>query len=104
MNNSRKVHRSEASMQELFSQWQSSGKSQNIFCKEQGLPYSVFQYWLKKFRNTSEAAGPGFIEMKISEQANQAERKGEVEVIFPSGAKIVFKSCPDILFIRSLVI
>lgn len=104
MNNNRKVHRSEASMQELFSQWQSSGKSQNIFCKEQGLPYSVFQYWLKKFRKSSGAVTSGFIEMKVSEQASQAETKGEIEVIFPSGAKVIFKSCPDVSFIRSLVI
>jgi hypothetical protein len=104
MSKNKKVHRSEESMLALVSQWQSSGMSQNIFCKCQGLPYSVFQYWLKKFRKSSGEDGSEFIEMKVSEEANQAEGKGEIEVIFPSGAKVIFKACPDVSFIRSLVI
>jgi hypothetical protein len=101
---SKRKHRSETSMLELVTQWQSSGISQNIFCKQEGLPYSVFQYWLKKFRKSSGAATSEFIEMKVLEAATQTATNSEIEVIFPSGTKIIFKACPDVSFIRSLVI
>lgn|SRR5690606_36571421 len=103
MDKKSKVHHSEASMLALISQWQSSGISQNIFCKQQGLPYSVFQYWLKKFRKSSEEPKSGFLEMKIPEEVISSETKTEIEIIFPSGARVVFKSQPETSFLRSLV-
>src|SRR4051812_41232245 len=95
----KKVHRSKEAMYSLISSWKVSGISQNAFCKQHNLPCSIFQYWLRKLKSETEEQESGFTEIKISSSSVSCA----MEIIFPSGARIVFKSQPETSFLRSLV-
>lgn len=93
-----KHHRSKEEMFSLIRSWKQSGLPQQLFCREHNLAYSVFQYWLKKFKKGSYTPETGFIEMKISSPS----RPEGVEIVFPSGAKVILRAADPVL-IRSLV-
>ncbi|MCR6642780.1 MAG: hypothetical protein NVV82_28265 [Sporocytophaga sp.] len=95
----KKVHRNKEEMYLLISSWKESGISQNAFCEQHNLPYSIFQYWLKKFKIEAEEQESVFTEIKISSSSVSCP----IEIIFPSGARVVFKSLPESSFLRSLV-
>jgi len=42
--------------QEQIEAWQSSGQSQQAFCKTHNLNYPRFGYWLRKFRQQADQA------------------------------------------------
>lgn len=95
----KKTHRRGQEMFALIESFKESDISQHLFCEQHNLPYSVFQYWLKKFRKESHTPEAGFIEMKISSPA----RPEGVEIVFPSGAKVILQGA-DPAFIRLLVL
>lgn len=85
----------------LIQSFKDSGLSQYSFCKEHNLSYSVFQYWLKKFKKEADQnLSSGFVELKASSKTFSKE----VEIIFPSGIKVVLSGKHDPDFIRSLVL
>lgn len=97
---SKKPHRSQQEMFGLIESFKKSGMSQHLFCEQQNLPYSVFQYWLKKFNKRNAQNRGEFIEIKAS---RPAPFSSEVEIIFPSGAKVLLSPADPVL-IRSLVL
>jgi hypothetical protein len=42
--------------QQLIEEWQSSGQTQQAYCKTNDLSYHRFGYWRRKFRQRSQAA------------------------------------------------
>jgi hypothetical protein len=90
------------SNEEMFSHvstWMNSGLSQQAFCREHRLAYNTFQYWLKKYKKKQQAVS-SFVEMKISDKTKVSL---QCEIIFPTGAKLIFNDQADINLIRSLV-
>lgn len=65
-----KRRRSIRTSEEMFpvvSGFLKSGLSQRAFCKQEGIPVSIFQYWLKKYRNQGEQIeSPHFHEITIT--------------------------------------
>ncbi len=93
-----KPHRKREEMISLIESWKASGLSQDIFCKEQQIPYNVFQYWYRKLKLESMPEA-GFVEIK----ANAFNTfSASCEIVFPSGAKLSISGV-DPGFIRSLV-
>jgi transposase-like protein len=43
-------------MLSLIEKWQEGGKSQQSFCQEQGLTFTTFYYWLKRYRRQVDAS------------------------------------------------
>lgn len=96
----KKTHRSEQEMFTLIESFKASGMSQHLFCEQHNLAYSVFQYWLKKFKKqTDQDPSSGFVELKASAKTFSKD----VEIIFPSGVKVIL-SVADPALIRSLVL
>lgn len=95
---SKKGHRTPEEMMSILSAWKSSGLSRQVFCKEHQLPYSVFQYWNRKFNEENKPVESSFMEL-----SNTPSSFPELAILFPSGAKIVLSGNPDPDFIRSLV-
>ena len=63
----------------FIEQWQQSNLPQHTFCKEQGLTYTTFYYWLKRYR-LRQGEGGGFMTMKVT-----SSRENFIEVRYPSG-------------------
>jgi len=87
---------------EMFAQveaWRKSNLPQKIYCTQQGLAYSTFQYWAKKYREEFSDQGaqeftPGFIPVKVEPdpETNQVRIPGQLHFLFPNGIQVM---CPE---------
>jgi hypothetical protein len=84
----------------MIEEWEESRLSQKEFCKKINIGYSVFQYWLKKYKSKSSLpeAGPDFISLQINESSSLPS----AEILLSNGTRIILKSV-DSTFIRSLI-
>jgi hypothetical protein len=53
----------------LIDAWQQSDITQQEFCKNQGIPYSKFHYWYKRYRqqHSGEASVAGFKKIELTD-------------------------------------
>jgi hypothetical protein len=84
----------------LISAFQKSDLSQKAFCKKHEVAYSTFQYYLRRFRNEGITSS-SFVEIIASKKASNA---ATLEILFPTGAKVICNSQSDISLIRSLIL
>lgn len=94
----------------LVKGWQGSDLSQKAFCDQQGIAYSSFCYWCKKYRSQPvQPAGepiPGFIPITINAaqpEAGRAPGSAIAELILPDGRRMNFYSGIDAMFLRTLL-
>jgi transposase-like protein len=83
-------------MQQAINEWQQSGLSKKAYCRQHNITYQTFHYWFKRL---SASTGSGFTEVKVSDTI----RSNGHEIIFPSGARIVFQGEPSVNWLRELV-
>ncbi len=76
-----------------------SKQSQKIYCKQQDLAYSTFQYWAKKYReefseDEASDATPGFIPVQVQQdpEIDQVCPPGQLHFLFPNGIRVI---CPE---------
>ena len=81
--------------------WRSSGLSQQSFCRTQGIAYSRFHYWYKKYRHVKNGSGsPDFVPLQIK---NSASPLPIVELVLADGRRLNFYQAVDAAFLRSLL-
>ena len=95
-----KTDRNKAKFFSLIQVYKKSGLAQKVFCKEHHIAYSTFQYYLAKYRKNESVSG-SFVEI-IPVGKNNATTV--IEIIFPTGAKIICGPQSDISLIRSLIL
>ena len=83
-------------MQATINEWQNSGLSKKAFCRDRKITYQTFHYWYKRLSLT---AASGFDEVKLAGRSQNST----LELIFPSGARMVFESQPSAAWIREVV-
>jgi hypothetical protein len=93
------MKRTLSQMQEICQRWEQSGLSRRIFCEQNNIAHQTFNYWYKR-RAPKENAG--FTEVTLPGGV-AADKKGAVEVIFPSGARITFEGEPSVHWLKELV-
>jgi hypothetical protein len=85
-------------------QWQRSGVSQKAWCAENNVPYSVFHYWYRRFRNlhpeNEQGAANSFVQIKVP---NHLSGTPWCELVLPNGQKLFFYQPIAVEFIRSLL-
>ena len=84
-------------MRKLYTEWQQSDLSRKAFCKQENVNYATFNYWHKQFSSDQET---GFAEISIP---LKQESDFASELIFPSGARMVFHSAPLASWLKELV-
>jgi transposase len=71
--------------QQQIEAWQSSGQTQQAYCKTHELSYHRFGYWRRKFRQRSQKAqrqkGSGFVPVTHSATSQSTG----LSLVFPSG-------------------
>jgi transposase-like protein len=91
-------------MRHLYDQWLGSKMSRASFCKQHGLKYTAFQYWVKKFRKEDKPASAssqvnGFSRISITESVDLRKTPQPTIVLtFPSGARLEFFSPVEVSF------
>ena len=94
-------------MRSYYDQWLSSGLSRALFCKQHQLSYTVFGYWVKKFRK-DDAPGlaplpkAGFTALCFSPDSAISQAPLMV-LTFPSGVRLEVFSAVESAVLTSLV-
>lgn len=83
-------------MQVVISEWETSGLTKKEFCRQRGLRYPTFHYWIKQVGSDRQK---GFTEVSL--QADT--RVGLFEITFPSGARISLQNIPSPTWVREVV-
>ena len=98
---------SSINQQQMFNsieQWQRSGVSQKAWCAENKVPYSVFHYWYRRFRNqhpeNKKGATDGFVQIKVQDHSSGIPW---CELVLTNGQRILFRQPVGAAFIRSIL-
>jgi hypothetical protein len=83
-------------MQVVISEWQTSGLNKKEFCRQRNITYQTFHYWWKRL---TSAPASGFTEMRVQSR----EPIGGCEIMFPSGARMIFHGEPSASWLRELL-
>jgi hypothetical protein len=84
--------------------WQQSGLSQITWCKKNNIPYSVFHYWYRRFRNQQiskkQRKSDGFVQLLVQDPASV---NPWCELVLGDGKKLLFHQHVPVEFIRNLL-
>jgi hypothetical protein len=86
----------------LIADWQQSGQTQKQYCQTQNIPYHVFHYWYKQYRNSQQlppAALPGFTTVSLPAVSNSPT----VALVLPDGRQIIFYQPLSSDYLRALI-
>jgi len=100
MNNTRQ--RTSQQMQALIEKFNQSNVNKKQFCRQEGIPLSVFYYWQKKHKKENQSISKGFLPVEINSKP-PSQTHSTVEIAFPNGVIVRFEGGHDIETIRSLV-
>lgn len=79
----KRLRRSAGEMYGVVAGWSQSGQSQQAYCAAQGLSMAVFQYWLRRWRESQDEGVVGeFVEVRP-----QTSVQGLI-VEYPNGIKV----------------
>ena len=80
----------------LVEEWLKSAQSQKAFLADKGIKPAKFSYWRQKYQN-AQSHRRGFSDIQP-----EAKSSNQVEVLFPSGARVIVPKA-EVGLIRSLV-
>lgn len=83
-------------IQVAINEWQVSGLSKKAFCHQHNICPQTFYNWLKRIDQTYST---GFTEVKLPPR----ERSGGCEIIFASGARMIFTGEPTASWLREVI-
>jgi hypothetical protein len=83
-------------IQVAINEWQVSGLSKRTFCHQRDICHQTFYNWIKRANQTTSS---GFTEVTLPPR----ERTGGCEIIFPSGARMVFAGEPTASWLREVL-
>lgn len=78
-------------------QCKEAGCSHMQYCKQEGIPYQTFKYWVKKYhreRNTGKPKEPTFVPVQVAMPVHQhqaGKEPGCITIIYPNGIQV---NCP----------
>lgn len=96
-----KHRRSAAEMELLIRKWEQSGQSRADFCREEGLPSWIFQYWLSRSREKrDEESEKGFTEIRVK---GDSLSSGMIRIRHTSGIEVELSSGTSATYLRELL-
>jgi len=80
-------------------QWQLSGISQKAWCEQAGIPYYVFHYWYKRYRDKNTTSSTSsFVELKL-----QPAIVDHAELLLPDGKRLIFHQPVSSDFLKAII-
>lgn len=79
--------RKPSQMYPIVEKWLSRPKGKQLFCKQEGLPISVLNYWVSHYHRhkREKVAKQGFVPLQLSGPPTSPTY---MELVFPSGVKL----------------
>jgi hypothetical protein len=83
----------------LITDWQQSNLSQRQYCQDRQLPYHVFHYWYKRFKEKQASSFVGsFVPLKIKPSFS-----GHTELFLPDGKRLIFYQPVNPEYLKALL-
>lgn len=82
----------------LIAAWQQSGQNQKQFCLQNNVPYHVFHYWYKAYRNQASVGSGSFVAVNIASQL-----QATAELHLTDGRRIIFHQPVSADFLKALI-
>ncbi|HVW59006.1 MAG TPA: hypothetical protein VHC48_03190 [Puia sp.] len=79
--------------------WQQREVSQKEWCRQQDIPYHIFHYWYRKYKDQQESPDKGaFVQLAMTSKPATS-----CEVVFTDGTRIVFHQPVPAQYLKSLL-
>jgi len=87
-------------MFEIVRAWQQSDVSQKEWCRQEDIPYHIFHYWYRKFKDQQEPIdnSGSFIQLAMA-----STQVASCEVIFVDDTRILFHESLPAQYLKSLL-
>ncbi len=99
-----KSRRIAVEMESLVKKWQESGQSRAEFCRKEGVPSWVFQYWLGRYRDKGAVSDSGkevgFREIRVNGDGFGC---GAIKIKYPCGIEVELSSGTSASYLRELL-
>jgi hypothetical protein len=83
--------------------WKGSGLSQKAYCLKHSVPYYVFHYWYKVYRDEKGEPNnnkPAFVPLRV---ASVPSARPLMELVLPDGKRLLFNQQPTVDFLKALL-
>ena len=82
--------------------WKTSGMTQIAYCRQHGIVFSQFNYWVRKLYPVIEPA-TGFVKIKIKTEPSPVSKASVMELVLPGGARLNFYQPVDPDYLKRLL-
>jgi len=82
--------------------WQSSGQTQKAYCNQHTIPYHVFHYWFKVYRDqnsVNQQQTSAFVKLKVAAPSNATY----AELMLPDGKRLLFHQPVSSEYLKALI-
>lgn len=86
-------------MFEHINAWKQTGVTQKSFCGQANIPYHVFHYWYKVYRDLDKVDSGSFVKLQV----NTAVAPSSVELVFPDGKRLLFHEPVSADYLKALI-
>jgi hypothetical protein len=91
--------------QDMFdhiNRWQQSALSQKQYCKQNNMPYHVFHYWYKRYRDEHDSGhqSSSFIPMNVQSPALPGP---VIEVLLVDGTRLLFHQHVNSDYLKAII-
>jgi hypothetical protein len=87
--------------QQLFEHinaWKASGVTQKDFCGQANIPYHIFHYWYKVYRDLNKVDSSSFVKLQVNTAVTSS-----VELVFPDGKRLLFHQPVSADYLKALI-
>ena len=83
-------------------QWKQSGQAQKNFCDQECIPYHIFHYWYKRYRdqnNKSKDKSSSFVQLEVKDGRHQPL----MELLLSNGSRLIFYQAVSSDYLKSVI-
>lgn len=87
----------------MITSWKQSGLSQKAYCEQNNIPYHVFHYWYKRYRDQQGAVNDGtFVPLNVKPSTFPVSNSA-IEILLPDGKRILFHQSVGPDYLKALI-
>lgn len=82
----------------MIESWRQSGLNQKQYCEQNNIPYHVFHYWYKRYRDHQSKTAQAFIPVTV-----ESSYSGQIEIQYADGKRLIFHQAVSCDYLKALL-
>jgi hypothetical protein len=88
----------------MIESWKQSGLSQKQYCEQNNIPYYVFHYWYKRYKDMRTPQKDGdFVPLNVKPSLSIHTSSAGIELLLPDGKRILFHQAVHSDYLKALI-